>query len=102
MQHADICQVTGLLANPSCPSVYETFVPGTLPTGTCPWGHDPDNPYRLPSIPYVPPTEEPEVTPPGETTEPGTPGTPTEPGGPTTPGMLSQFWNWLNRPGRSP
>jgi 1A family penicillin-binding protein len=101
MQHGDVCQVTGLLANPSCPSVYETFAPGTLPTGTCPWGHDPSDPYRLPDVPYVPPTELPGVTPPGETT-PGTPGTPTEPGGPTTPGMLSQFWDWLNRPGRSP
>lgn len=74
LEHATVCQVTGLLANPTCPAHDAVFLSGTAPTETCPVRHDPNNPYSLTSSPWVAP----ESLPPGEapTQPPATPGSP--------------------------
>lgn len=91
LEHATICQVTGLLANPTCPAHDAVFVSGTAPTETCPVSHDPSNPYYLTSFPWTAP---PDNVSPGQTPAqpPAAPGQATP--SPLGPGAGSPF-DWF-------
>lgn len=69
LEHATICQVTGQLANPTCPAHDAVFVPGSAPAEVCPVSHDPNDPYSLTTIPWTEPSGN---VPPGQF--PGQPG----------------------------